>query len=105
MSRLIKNQEEFEELIKDKDGVFVMVYASWCPHSKHFLPFFEDQSKDKNCARVVADDLEDIADQFGVDVYPTVLFFKQGKLTKRLDGVAGVGLDNSKLKNFISSCG
>ena len=104
MSRLIKNQEEFEELIKDQDGVFVMVYASWCPHSKHFLPFFEDQSKDKNCARVVADDLEAIADQFEVDVYPTVLYFKQGKLARRLDGISGVGLDDIKLNDFIRAC-
>jgi thioredoxin-like negative regulator of GroEL len=105
MSRLINNQKEFEELIKDKDGVFVMVYASWCPHSKHFLPIFEDRSKDKNCARVVADDLEDIADQFDVDIYPTVLYFKQGKLARRLDGVPGIGLDDKKLKDFIGACG
>ena len=107
MSRQIKSDSEFQGLIKENSGVFVMVYASWCHFSQHFLPTFEHFAADKtkNCARVVVDDLPGVDDQYAVEVFPTVLFFKQGKLAKRLDGTAGIGLDEKKLKAFVSGCG
>ncbi len=107
MSRQIKSEEEFQELIKDARGVFVMVYPSWCHYSLDFLPVFENFATDKtrSCARVIVDDLRGIDNRYDINVYPTVLYFKDGKLAKRLDGVSGVGLDERKLKDFVSRCG
>jgi len=107
MSQLIKNEADPADLIKEIDGLFLMVYASWCPHSQRFLPLFEKyaEKKTQSCARVVIDDLDNVVDRFGVEVYPTVLYFKNGKIAQRLDGVAGVGLDENQLKDFLNLCG
>ena len=50
------------------------------------------------------DDQETIAHQYSVEVYPTVLFFEDGVVSKRLDGVLGVGLDEKQLSEFINLC-
>jgi hypothetical protein len=39
-----------------------------------------------------------------VKIYPTMLFFENGVVSKRLDGVLGIGLDEKQLVEFISSC-
>jgi hypothetical protein len=45
----------------------------------------------------VQNDQEKIADQYSVKIYPTMLFFENGVVSKRLDGVLGVGLDEKQL--------
>jgi hypothetical protein len=37
-----------------------------------------------------------------VDVVPTVLVFEKGKVKKRLDGAAGIGLSEKQLLDFVS---
>ena len=39
-----------------------------------------------------------------VEYYPSVLFFKKGKVVKRLDSLHGEGLDEDQLKDFFSVC-
>jgi len=106
MSKLIENEADLADIIQDQEGVFVMVYASWCPFSARFLPIFEKHSTDKTskCARVMVDDLEKVSAAYAVDVYPTVLYFRNGKLAKRLDGIHGIGLDEKQLKDFFNAC-
>ena len=107
MSKLITDESGLAKVLKEKKSVFVLVYASWCPYSKRFLPIFEEQAEGKkiNCARVMIDDLEKVVNKYNVNVFPTVLFFENGKVTKRLDGVPGTGLNEQKLKDFIRACG
>ena len=95
-----------DDVLKSKDKVFVLFYASWCPFSQEFLPMFEKFAKGttQSCVRVMTDDKPNLCRKYSVDVVPTVLFFKNGKVVKRLDGVASVGLDEKKLMNFISKC-
>jgi hypothetical protein len=38
-----------------------------------------------------------------LNVVPTVLIFKKGKVTKRLDGTSGAGLNEKQLKNLMSA--
>jgi len=45
----------------------------------------------------VQNDQEKIADQYSVKIYPTMLFFENGVVSKRLAGVLGVGLDEKQL--------
>jgi hypothetical protein len=51
------------------------------------------------------DDLEDVCEKYSISVYPTVLFFKKGKVAKRLDGISGEGLNEKKLTDLMDSCG
>ena len=41
-----------------------------------------------------------MADKYSVEVIPTVLFFENGAVVKRLDGILGVGLSEKQLSEF-----
>jgi thioredoxin-like negative regulator of GroEL len=104
MSRLIPTSQELFALIRSKPRVMILFYAAWCPFSRAFLPCFEESASDRDMARVLVDDVKEAADAFRVEVYPTILYFENGSLAKRLDGRAGVGLSESQLQDFISVC-
>jgi len=46
-----------DDILKSKDRVVVLFYASWCPFSQRFLPIFEKyaQSKTQTCVQVKTD--------------------------------------------------
>ena len=94
---------DLEDALKSRGRVFVLFYASWCPFSQRFLPIFEKYAREnpENCLRVKTDDKAKLCERYSVDVVPTVLLFEKGKVTKRLDGARGVGLDAKQLKNLV----
>ena len=102
----IDDRSDLSDALKKMDRAFVLFYASWCPFSKRFLPVFDEFAKKNtgSCLRVLVDDNEDICDKYKISVYPTVLFFKKGRVVKRLDGISGEGLNEKKLKDFIGEC-
>ncbi len=93
-----------QESLKSKGKVVVLFYASWCPFSQRFLPTFEKYSKSgsENCLQIVTDDKPTLCEKYEVDVVPTVLILKNGKVAKRLDGAAGIGLSERQLLDFVS---
>jgi len=102
---LVNNNHDLLEILKTTDHVIALFYASWCPFCVRFLPIFKRHAEGKGQSFVILqDDQETIADQYSVKVYPTVLFFENGIISKRLDGVLGVGLDEKKMSEFISLC-
>jgi thiol-disulfide isomerase/thioredoxin len=93
------------EILRATDRVIALYHASWCPFCVRFLPIFKKHAEKKELHFVIVqDDQETIADQYSVNVYPTVLFFEKGVVSKRLDGVLGVGLDEKQLAEFVSLC-
>jgi len=106
MSILIDNEKELNACLKAAQKLAVLFYASWCPFSRQFLPIFEKHStgKDKNYRRVVIDNLEELANKYKIEIYPTVLYFEKGKVVKRLDGIHEEGLTEDQLTEFISAC-
>jgi thioredoxin 1 len=99
-------EDNLEDILKSKEKVFVLFYASWCGFSRRFLPVFDQFARDENhrCARIITDDKPDVCEKYSVDVVPTVILFEEGKVTKRLDGVPGVGLSEKQFKDFIKNC-
>jgi thiol-disulfide isomerase/thioredoxin len=106
MSIIVKSEEELDECLKANPKLAVLFYASWCPFSRRFLPIFEKHStgKDKHYRRIIIDELEDLVDKYEIEVYPTVLYFENGKVTKRLDGIHEIGLDKEQLAEFVADC-
>jgi thioredoxin 1 len=102
--KLIDIEHGLDDVLKSKDGVLVLFYASWCPFSARFLPIYEKHAQDKaqNCVRVKIDDKASLMEKYSIEVVPTVLLFKNGTVAKRLDGVAGVGLNEKQLKDLIN---
>jgi thiol-disulfide isomerase/thioredoxin len=101
------NRQDLREIINSGNGVFVLFYASWCPFSLAFLPIYEKCAKGRvgEFVRVPIEGNEDLFDEHTIEVYPTVLFFKNGDVNRRLDGKHFAGLREKQLAEFIASCG
>jgi thiol-disulfide isomerase/thioredoxin len=107
MTRVLKSRHDLADFLKRTEGAFVLFYASWCPFSLGFLPTYEKHAagrEDRFC-RITLDGNEDLFDEYGIEVYPTVLFFKAGKMERRLDGKHLAGLKEQQLAELIASCG
>lgn len=98
--------DEVREIVASGDGVFVLFYAPWCPFSLAFLPVYEKHARgrDKEFVRVPLDGHEALFEEHGVEVYPTVLFFKEGAVSRRLDGRPLSGLKEGQLAELVASC-
>ncbi len=103
---LINRPSDLDRVIKSKDRLTVLFYASWCPFSQRFLPDFLDhaEASDQCFMRVLVDDKDDLIRKYAIEVYPTVLFFQHGKVAKRLDGIFHVGLNKRQLEEFVNKC-
>jgi thiol-disulfide isomerase/thioredoxin len=104
---LVQDIHDFQEIIETNQKVIALVYASWCPFCVRFLPLFERASTsygtDKPYFFFFQDDEEIVADEYSVNVVPSLLVFENGKLVKRLDGVLGIGLSEKQLNEFLVS--
>ncbi|MGZ6298222.1 MAG: thioredoxin family protein [Parachlamydiaceae bacterium] len=85
-----------------KDEAVVLFFATWCPFSQRFLPFFKEYSKNNpnEFLSVIVDEEPDICEEYAIEYYPTVIMFKNGKVHKRLDAEPGVGLNRKQLKEL-----
>lgn len=105
-SKTVKTREAFEAEIKSAEGRFVLFYSAWCPFCTAFLPSYEASAKAGGGAflKVCTEDLPELEDLFSVEVVPTVLYFKDAKLGRRLDGALGRGLSADGLQGFVAAC-
>lgn len=102
---LVNNENDLGEILRAKESVIALFYASWCPFCKKFLPIFMRNAEGEGRHFLgVQDDQESIADKYSVKIYPTVLFIEKGVVSKRLDGIPGVGLQEKHLVEFVRSC-
>ena len=100
----VKSDRDLDTLLNTEERLVTLWYASWCPFCVRFLPIFERQAGGPGLSfAVVKDDQENMGERYSVDVYPTVLFFERGAVSKRLDGVPRAGLNEEQLTGFIQS--
>jgi thioredoxin 1 len=102
---LVDSERGLNETLKANERVIALFYASWCPFCVDFLPVFQKHAEGEGLGfLVVQDDQETLGDRYAVEVVPTVLFFRNGKVARRLDGTLGVGLNEKQLTKFIQTC-
>lgn len=102
----ISSMEEFETHISQASAAVALFYYPYCPFCSYFMPEFERQAGEKpGFFRLRADILEEIEDRHGVEVVPTVIVFRDGKESARLDGKHGRGLSAAQLKDFLAGQG
>ena len=102
---LLKNAQDLENILKTEERLIALWHASWCPFCVSFLPTFEKCAGGAGiCSAIVQDDEESMAPRYSVEVYPSVLFFEKGAVSKRLDGTLRVGLNEEQLTGFVQSC-
>jgi thiol-disulfide isomerase/thioredoxin len=85
----------------------VLFHTTWCPFCRSFRPTFVKEAAKAPAWRaleaVIDDESNPLWDKFSLDIVPAVLFFDRGKLVKRLDGKAGVGLGAAQLSAALSA--
>lgn len=101
----VNNLHDLRQALGASDRVIALVYATWCPFCRKVLPGFEKLArKEKRRLLLVADDEERAADEYDIDIFPTLILFEKGRIVKRLDGRPGVGLSEKQIADFIKSC-
>jgi thiol-disulfide isomerase/thioredoxin len=99
---LIDNEHDLDKILKTNDRVIALIYASWCPFCRRFLPVFQQYAQEEQKYFLcVQDDEGIIGEKYSIDIFPSVLFFEKGSISKRLDGKPGVGLSEKQLAEFI----
>ena len=97
----IENRQDLNKQIRANEKVLVLFYASWCPFCTPFVPVFDKKVaklKVGNVIHVLLDDYDNpLWDDYGIEAVPTVIFFEKGKVSRRLNGKVGVGLNEKQL--------
>jgi len=99
MIKHIESAKEFKEEISS-GTVLVDFYADWCGPCQMLAPLLEELSKEDGVKilKIDVDELSDIAREFRVMSIPTLIVFKDGKMSKREMGYMPL----ERLKALIS---
>ena len=89
---MIKHLEREDNLGEIKKGKKVLVdyFATWCMPCKMLSPILEEVAeadKDLEIIKVDIDQFEEEAMMDGIRSVPTLIYYKDGKETKRVSGV------------------
>ena len=84
------NSKNFqEEVINSQRAVLVDFFATWCGPCQILAPVLEKISSsraDFDIAKVDIDEAQDLAYKYGIQVVPTMVIFKDGKVMKKIEG-------------------
>ena len=92
MSVITITSENFEnEVIKSEKPVIVDFYADWCGPCKMMSPIIdaiaEEMDAEVKVGKVNSDDEIELAEKFGIMSIPTIIIFKDGKISSTFVGV------------------
>lgn len=91
MSVVTITKENFESEVKNETKpVLIDFWASWCMPCKMMSPVVDKLAEENINAKVCkvnVDEQPELAEQFQVMSIPTLLFFKEGEVAKKMVGV------------------
>ncbi len=104
---LVDNEQGLNETLKANERAIALFYASWCPFCVDFLPVFQKCAEGEGLGfLVVQDDQETLGDRYAVEVVPTVLFFRNGKVARTAGRHPGCGPEREAVDQVYSDlCG
>ncbi|MBQ3142763.1 MAG: thioredoxin [Bacilli bacterium] len=77
--------EKFGDFIT-KGTWLVDFYADWCGPCKMLAPILEELDGDIDILKVNVDHHPDLAQEFKIMSIPTIIYFKDGNMVKRVTG-------------------
>ncbi len=84
------DEENFKtEVLDSKNAILVDFFATWCGPCNMLSPVLERISNtraDFDIAKVDIDKLRDLAIDYGIEVVPTLVIFKDSKEVDRIEG-------------------
>ena len=100
------NKNNFEnEVLKSDKIILVDFFATWCGPCQMLGPVLErlaNEQSDFDIAKVDVDEAQDIAIQYGIQVVPTMIVFKDGNVLERMEGFCDKGEILDKLSKYIN---
>merc|ERR1712187_521885 len=100
-----ETKDEFDDILKNNEVVFVDFTASWCPPCKMIKPIYEElaeEHKDKPKVKFVKIDVDEndkVAAEYKIRSMPTFKVFKNGREVEE-DGFGGASVE--KLKDLVT---
>lgn len=89
MAILHIDKNKLEELKASEKTIVLDFYAEWCGPCKMIAPFIEEialENPDITVAKVDVDKSADLAIEFGIQSIPTIVVFKDGKVSSKAIG-------------------
>lgn len=90
MIKHIENEQNFkDEVLEKEELVLVDFFATWCGPCNMLGPVLENISNtraDFSIAKIDVDKATDLAVNYNVEVVPTLIIFKNGKIMERTEG-------------------
>lgn len=84
------NEDNFKtEVLESEKVTLVDFFATWCGPCQMLAPVLEKISNsraDFDIAKIDIDQLPDLAVEYGVEVVPTMVIFKNGKVMNKFEG-------------------
>ena len=84
------NNDNFEnEVVKSEKVTLVDFFATWCGPCQMLAQVLEKMSTSRaqiDIAKVDVDESVELAQKYEIDVVPTMIIFKDGKIMKRIEG-------------------
>ena len=101
----VSNKFDLEKQIMMSNRVLSLFYASWCPFCRSFLPLFAKNTSNHNSYMILYVKIDDydnpLWEEYSINAVPTIILFKDGKVSRRLDGRFGHGLREIEFKRWI----
>ena len=83
MAAININENQFRELIREEKPVLVDFWAPWCSYCRRIGPAYDviAQKFEEQLAvvKVNIDEVPSLAQQYRIEVIPTLVFFKNGQ--------------------------
>ena len=87
---IVITEKNFDEIVASNKAVAVDCSAEWCGPCKMMHPVVEELAAEYEGKAVIGfldvDECPDVCAEFGVMNIPTILYFKDGKLTDKTVG-------------------
>eukprot|EP01060_Flectonema_neradi_P020836 TRINITY_DN2832_c9_g1_i1.p1 TRINITY_DN2832_c9_g1~~TRINITY_DN2832_c9_g1_i1.p1 ORF type:complete len:209 (+),score=49.07 TRINITY_DN2832_c9_g1_i1:51-677(+) len=104
MVSVIRSRAEYDELLKETPNACMHFGADWCEPSKQLHNAMNEWDYPKvRLVTAMAEEMEDVAEELGVETVPFIIFYKDGK---RISDIAGAKVPEikAKLETLFETC-